>query len=237
MSDFRKERYDGFLHFITDDIQKERRLANRKIFSVFFWCFFLPAFFSASALLLIKYHLLPNSLRSYLDWLVLIFPVSYSIYVLGADLIAEVPAAVRKGTIAASLKPAYKENAWRDRVCHALQEKSDLSAIEWRWVSASFRIDLKRLQNRTRYLTALAGAVFFLIMQGIDSIGDQDNRQVWINNPVLDWVHNSASAVSQIVGLALFLLLLYLSGSQTYHSLERYLDCAELILAEKEKSL
>ena len=117
-----------------------------------------------------------------------------------------------------------------------MEHQSGVSLTEWRWMTSSFRIDLRRLQNRTRYLTALAGAVFFLIMQGIDSLGGSEPRQLWLNNPVLDWVQNSASAFSQITGLALFLMLLYLSGNQTYHSLERYLDCAELVLSEKEKS-
>ena len=38
----------------------------------------------------------------------------------------------------------------------------------------------------------------------------------------------SESDSLQFVGLGLFLILLYLSGNQTYHSLRRYLVCAEL---------
>jgi hypothetical protein len=34
------------------------------------------------------------------------------------------------------------------------------------------------------------------------------------------------------VGLGLFLVLLYLSGSQNYASLKRYLICAELVVLE-----
>ena len=53
----------------------------------------------------------------------------------------------------------------------------------------------------------------------------------------MGWIESSSNDFSQLVGLRLFLLLLYLSGNQTYHSLMRYLHCAELnIIAHDRKS-
>ena len=229
-----KESYDSFLKFVSDDIQGERKLANRKIRSAFIWCFLLPAALSVTMLLLIKFKFLPSSVRSYLDWTVLIFPVAYSLYILGSEALHELPQAFRRGGVAASLGAAFRESAWRERVCGEMHKIHGIPHSSWKWITESFRIDLRKLQYRTRYLTALAGAVFFLIMHGIDTLGGDDSKVVWLKNPVLDWMESSSSAVSQLVGLSLFLLLLYLSGNQTYHALERYLDSAELLANEKK---
>ena len=43
----------------------------------------------------------------------------------------------------------------------------DARAEDWEWVIASFKVDLALMRYRNKYMTALAGAVFFLIMQGI----------------------------------------------------------------------
>ena len=105
---------------------------------------------------------------------------------------------------------------------------------DWAWLIANFKVDLEAMQQRTRYLTALAGAVFFLLMQGIDSIGGSEHEGPvsWSKNPLMGWIESSSNDVGQLVALALFLVLLYLSGIQTYHSLRRYLHCAELNLLE-----
>jgi len=97
---------------------------------------------------------------------------------------------------------------------------------------ASFRTDLANMLQRTKYLTALAGAVFFLILQGIDSLGEPESI---VRNPMILWTEAS-NGISQLMALALFLVLLYLSGSQTYQSLTRYLQSAELVVLEKSAS-
>jgi hypothetical protein len=97
-------------------------------------------------------------------------------------------------------------------------------------------MDLQAMEYRTKYLTALAGAVFFLIMQGIDSLTDGEGKVTWVKSSVLGWVETSSSDLSQFVGLALFLVLLYLSGSQTYQSLKRYLNCIELLARKDSQS-
>jgi len=228
----RHELYTTFIELVRVDLQLERNQMRRRMFSVFLWCFLLPAVMVAGTLLLAGLGILPRTARGYVDWMVLIPPIFYSLYILGSEVVSEVPSTFRRGGMAATLGQSIREGLWRDRVC-GLMEKAlpHASTEDWRWIVASFRVDLDNLQYRTRYLTALAGAVFFLIMQGIDSITDTEEGKVtWVRNSVLGWIETNSSDLSQFVGLALFLVLLYLSGSQTYHALNRYLNCAELLL-------
>jgi hypothetical protein len=72
--------------------------------------------------------------------------------------------------------------------------------------------------------------VFFLLMQGIDAISEDEGRVTWVKSSVLGWIETSAgNNFSQFIGLGLFLLLLYLSGSQAHQSLKRYLNCSDLM--------
>jgi hypothetical protein len=98
----------------------------------------------------------------------------------------------------------------------------------------NFAIDLQNVQNRTRYLTALAGAVFFLIFQGIDAFDSPHAEPRWSTTSIMGWFEASSSSFTQFFALGIFLLLLYVSGNQIYHSLERYLHCAQMIQKELE---
>lgn len=224
------ELYRDLIEFVKHDVQRERSQVNRRMFNVFLWCFLLPAAASIAFLLLIKFHILPRRARGILDWMALIFPISYSLYILSSEVLAQMPAVFRKGGTSNVLTQSLKETAWRERVCEGMKKSVQATPEEWRWLVASFRIDLSAIQNRTRYLTALAGAVFFLLMQGIDTLGEvtADNPATWNKNPLMGWLESSSNDFSQFIGLALFLVLLYLSGNQTYHSLMRYLGCVEL---------
>lgn len=225
----RSELYQNFIEFIANDVQRERHLTNRRMLSVFFWCFFLPALISVTILLLVKFGILPKSTRNYLDWLVLILPIIYSLYFLSSEVITQVPRALRKGGMASTLAQSLKEGEWRERVCEGMKKDVSATAEEWSWMIASFKMDLQAMEYRTKYLTALAGAVFFLLMQGIDSISDEGSKVTWVKSSIFGWVETSSNDFTQFVGLALFLVLLYLSGSQTSQSLKRYLNCAELV--------
>lgn len=232
----REELYQSFIEFVGNDVQRERRHANRRMIYVFIWCFFLPALVSATILLLIRFHIFPRGARPYADWLILLFPVLYSLYILSFEVLAELPHLFRRGGIATTLSHATKEGVWRRKVCDGILNGIPANAEEWKWVVTSFRLDLNNLKQRTSHLTALAGAVFFLIMHGIDSIGDSDTvRQVPTPNVVMGWVEAANNDLSQMVALALFLVLFYLSGSQTYYSLNRYMSCAELVLLDLTK--
>jgi hypothetical protein len=231
--------YRELIEFISLDVQSERHLVNRRMFGVFVWCFLLPAIVSAMALLLIKFKVLPLRTRAVLDWIVLVFPVAYSLYILGSEVLAPIPARFRRGSAANVLGQSTKDIEWRTRVCAGMQKAVNATPAEWRWMVESLRIDLDAIQYRTRYLTGLAGAVFFLLMQGIDSLGGEtviENPATWQKNTLMAWIESSSNDLSQFVGLSLFLLLLYLSGSQTYYSLRRYLGCAELNLVALESS-
>jgi len=210
--------YPKFLDFVRDDHQKDRALDNRRMLSVFIWCFLAPALVSILTILLINYSILPRSMRSYLDWIVLIFPVVYSIYFLGSQVLSGLPIAFKRGGFAMGLAQTKKESDWRFQLSEKLNREMKLSQTEWNWVVQNLEEDLDRMQVKTRYLTALAGAVFFLLMQGIDSITTDPQ--------VIEATNTGAS--SEWISLFLFLVLLYMSGQQSYYSLKRYLACARL---------
>ena len=201
------------------------------MWNVFLWCFFLPTIVTFAVLILIKIRILPLSVRVHLDWLMLISPTGYSLYILGSEVLAQLPYALKKGGSAASLLKSLEDGAWRERVCDSMNKSVAASnAKDWEWIATSFQMDLQAMHDRTKYLTALAGAVFFLLMQGIDSLADTEEAVRWVKVAPFGWVETSASNnLFQFVGLALFLTLLYLSGIQTYQSLRRYLNCAVLI--------
>lgn len=222
--------YARFLTFIRDYNQKERIDNNRRMFSVFIWCFFAPAFLSATLLVLINYGIFPRSLRGYLDWLILIFPILYSLYFLGSQVLVRAPKDFRQGGLATTLGQSLRDASWRIDTCEAMKRDLKFQSSEWRFVITHFEEDLERLQLRTRYLTGLAGAVFFLVMQGIDSITADPAVPVDVRESLFAKVMNPPSASSsEWVGLALFLVLLYLSGSQTVQVLRRYLVCARML--------
>ena len=230
--------YREFVDYVQTDIQRERRAANRRMFSVFFWSFLVPAVTSAVLIVLIKLGVLPRRMNRYIDWLIVVFPIAYALYILSFDVLREAPNTFRRGGLAAMLGKALDEEKWRARVCEAFKQKqralSEEKRIEgWKWVIRNFRIDLQNLQNRTRYLTALAGAVFFLIFQGIDAFDSPHHDALaWSTSSIMGWFESSSSSLTQFVGLGIFLMLLYVSGNQAYISLFRYLQCAELVIED-----
>lgn len=236
----RAEFYRNFIKYVRIDLQSERMRLHRRMFSAFFWCFFMPVFTAALILVLVRIHAFPRQWGNHLDWLIVVFPVFYAVYVLSSDVLRDLPATIRRGGMSSTLSRAIEEEEWRARVCGEIRRavaehpaSRDRSA--WRWLVKSFRIDLQNLQHRTRYLTALAGAVFFLLMQGIDALYETPGDAVtWQSISLLSWVEASSKTVSQFVGLCFFLVLFYLSGSQSFYSLLRYLNCAELILLDLE---
>lgn len=236
----RAELYRSFIEYVRVDLRTERMRFHRRIISAVLWCFFMPVFTAAVILVLVKVHVFPPRWGWHLDWLIVIFPAFYAIYVLSLDVLRDLPATIRRGGMSSTLSRAVEEEQWRDRVCGEIRQateglRSARNRGAWRWLVRSFRIDLQNLLHRTRYLTALAGAVFFLLMQGIDALYESSADPVtWQSISLLSWIEASSKTVSQFVGLCFFLILFYLSGSQTYYSLLRYLNCAGLILLDLE---
>lgn len=210
--------YANFLDFIRRHNQGERAINNRRMFSVFLWCFFVPAALSVLTIILVNNSILPRSMRGYLDWIVLIFPVLYSLYFLSSQVLSGLPVAFRQGGFAMTLSQAKKESEWRTKLLDSLESELKFGKKQWAWITDNLEEDLVRIQTKTRYITALAGAVFFLLMQGIDSI-TSDTWDVVADPTVV-------GTSSEWIGLSLFLVLLYLSGQQSYHHLRRYLACA-----------
>jgi hypothetical protein len=129
------------------------------------------------------------------------------------------------------LGQSIKEAEWRERVCESMRRSIDATRREWIWLVSNFKADLDYIRYRNKYMTALAGAVFFLILQGIDSISDGDTKVTWVKSAV-GWVETSSNDLNSAISLLLVLMLLYLSGNQTHHSLLRYLKCAELVVTD-----
>lgn len=237
------ELYREFIDYIRIDIQRERLAANRRMLGVFLWCFIIPAVVAATVLVMVKLGVLPRRVSRYMDWLIVIFPVGYGLYMLSSDALRELPVMIRRGGIAATLSRALVEEQWRSRVCKEMKARFfDSKALEkgkigWGWIIRNFEIDLENVQNRTRYLTALAGAVFFLIFQGIDAFDSPHAEPRWSTSSIMGWFEASSSSFTQFFALGIFLMLLYVSGNQVYLSLARYLHCARLLqkdLAEGE---
>jgi hypothetical protein len=224
----RQELYRSFIEFVIADLQSERKLVNRRMFNVLLWCFIAPAILMATGLILIRLGVIPPAVRSGLDSLMVLCPVAYGFYILGSEVLTEMPSAFKRGGIANTLSSSLKDSEWRDRKCETLKRNLEASALEWDWIIFSFGIDLEQLRNRNRYMTGLAGAVLFMILQGIDLLGDEEVKTTWIKSP-FGMMEAAPADFSQFIALGLVLLLLYLSGNQTHQSLARYRNCAELI--------
>ncbi len=221
--------YRRYLEFVQTLHQKDRLDVNRRMRSVFIWCFFAPVVTVALVVLMVNFGVLPRAFRTYQDWILLIFPVLYSLYFLGSQVLAGVPDAFRRGGFGMTLGQAATEADWRIEVCAAMEKELVWSDEDWHWVISNAEEDLERMQMRTRHLTALAGAVFFLIMQGIDSLTNDNAFTVLAADP-------TSTTSSEWIGLALFLLLLYLSGQQSVQILRRFLACARLVRRHLSKT-
>ncbi len=221
--------YQQFLKLVQKRTIAERQTVNRRMLGVFVWCFLMPAVMIVATLILIRYEILPRTARNYLDWMILVFPVIYSVFILIGQVIRGIPSLFRVGGVAQTLIEAAENEKWRESFLSDSVAQLGKTRETWRYIAISFECDLERMLARIRYLTGLAGAVLFLIMQGIDSIAEVPPPPTSGQQFVLDWFIQSSTSATQFIGLSLFLLLLYLSGSQTYHSLKRYLDCARLM--------
>lgn len=218
--DRRRTLYRTYLEFVQSANQKDRLDVNRRMRSVFLWCFLIPVIVVAILMAMSNYGIVSKAFRGYSDWIFLCFPVFYSLYFLGSQVLSGIPDAFRKGGFALTLGQTAREADWRFEICGEMEKTLKWSVSEWNWVIANVEEDLDRLQMRVRYLTALAGAVFYLLMQGIDSLTGETK---------ITMADLSGGSSSQWVGLALFLLLLYLSGQQTVQTLRRFLACARLV--------
>ena len=115
----RRSAYRSYLEFVQSVHQKDRLDVNRRMRSVFLWCFLAPVVTVALVIVLVNYRVLPRVFRSYQDWILLIFPVLYSLYFLGSQVLSGIPEAFRRGGFGVTLgqgfllaRPAGAD-AWR----------------------------------------------------------------------------------------------------------------------------
>lgn len=231
----RQEQYQSFLDFVNQETQRERRNFGRRMFYVFLWCFVLPTMTLLFFLFLLRFQIIPRAARNYLEWIILIFPVCYSLYVLSVEVLKNLPSVIRRGGVATHLEESVKEFQWRDKILEGMQ-KLGFSLEEWRLILAHYKIDLSRMKYRAGYLTIFAMAIFYFLIQGVDLFGESEPAVRWYKSP-MGWIETTSNDLTQYVGLGIFLVLFYLSGSQTVQSLNRYYECGEILRVQLENRI
>ena len=224
------EIYPQFIRWLQSDLQKERSLVNRRMFSIVLWCFILPAILTLVAFLLSRFQLLPGRFRNYVDWIPLVFPVGYSIYVLFTEVLLDLPSWFKRGGYSSVLNQVYSDSEWRRSTCERMTKSLPFTGEQWAWIQENFETDILSVRHRSRYFTFLGGAVFYIALQGLDFLADDagpvslETAVGWANL-VQIWVES----ISRVVSLGVFVFLLYLSGSQLTFNLRRYSDCLRLL--------
>jgi hypothetical protein len=203
--------------------------------SIVIWCFILPAVLTILAFVLTQQHVLPGRFRSYLDWIPLIFPIGYSIYVLFTEVLLDLPSWFRRGGYSSVLNQVHSDSQWRQATCERMKRQFPLRVEQWAWIQENFDTDLLSVRHRSRYFTFLGGAVFYIALQGLDFL-TEDVGAVSLETAV-GWaslVRVWMESVSRVVSLGVFVFLLYLSGSQLTFNLRRYSDCLRLLQMRDE---
>lgn len=223
-----QEVYEDFLKFVSSHSQINRAVMNRKMFSVFIWCFATPAITSITVLILVKFGILPVATKQYIEWLVLAFPVAYASLIMGSEIINGLPNLFRYGGLSTTLKQIRKDFDWRTETVEELKQKLQARPDQWKWLAVNFEIDLASLRSRTRFMTIFGGIAFFLVFSGIDHMGTEP---VLPDQPSVEYlwilIATTVDGVFQVFAFILFLILLHLSGSQVIQALEKYLSCLE----------
>lgn len=211
---------------------------NRRMLGVFIWCFIIPAAALAAGILLIKYQILPARSRALLDSVLLLFPLGYSILVLLREAILEARRRPKMGGLDPFLRQSLSDAQWREGTAEKLRRAVPADPQEWAWIASNFSQDVETMRYRTRFLTALSGTVLFLISQGIDLLDPPQEFPPMMEGRIfIRWLLSVTGEFTQMIGLALFLVLLYLSWSQTLRSLERFLGSIRLLVPEAEPVL
>ena len=234
------EHYSTFLKFIQDDSQRDRMQVHQQMFSTLLWCFLIPVSLSAVILFFVKMGFLPHKAKSWTDVTLLIFPLLYSAYFLGSQVLVDVPHLFRRGGLSMSLRQTLKEGHWRAETSAKMSKAIPLTPKEWSWITQNFKTDLRILLNRTRFLIALGGTLFFLLSQSFEFFETQPPVNV-TNLPIgaelfVKLIRYFSAEITAVISLVLFLILLYLTGTQLYNSLNRYLDCAELLARDDHET-
>jgi hypothetical protein len=221
--------YQQFIQWIQEDMNKDRLIVNRKVFSVVFWCLVLPAMVSLVIYGLRKFQLIATV--HYLDQFLFLPPFLYALYSLWPTL-RELPSVFKKGGLSSVLEESAREVEWKEQVILRLRQEVRLTHKEWELVAFYLDSEIRRLRSQNRYLSTLSGVVLFFMFQFLDLGGSAEvMRQQGSAGLVSMWVDQFSQWGGQIFSLILFSCLFYLSGTQIQKHLERYRVCVSRIAA------
>lgn len=223
--------YQQFVSWVQIDMNKDRVMVNRKVFSVVLWCLILPALLSLIIYALRKYQII--EFFRYLDTVLFMPPFLYALYSLWPT-IKNVPRVFKKGGLGAMLEESAKEVDWREATATRLHAEVRLTAKEWNAVSFHLQYEMTRLNEQNRYMTILSTVVLFFMFQFLDLGGAPEiMHETGPGGMVKAWVDQFSQWGVQIFSLLLFSALFYLSGLQFQRYLQRYWVCVQRVMQEE----
>ena len=220
--------YQQFVNWVQKDMNKDRVIVNRKVFSVVLWCLILPIILSLCVYGLRKYQILVGPFH-YLDTFIFLPPFSYALYSLWPTL-RDLPRVFRKGGLGAMLEGSAKEVEWREKTAARIQTEIQLTPKEWQVVSFHLEQEMVRLQDQNRYMTILSTVVVFFMFQFLDLGGAIETPLEATPTALIKvWVAQFSQWGIQIFSLTVFAALFYLSGLQFQRYLLRYWVCLKRV--------
>jgi hypothetical protein len=224
--------YHQFVAWVQLDMNKDRVIVNRKVFSVVLWCLILPIFLSFVLYGLRKYQVFGGF--RYADNFIFLPPFVYALYSLWPTL-REVPRVFKRGGLGAMLESSAKEVEWRENTVQRLHQEVRLTPKEWKGVSFHLENEITRLHEQNRYMTILSTVVLFFMFQFLDLGGNADTPiEIGPAGMVRAWVDQFSQWGIQIFSVLLFSALFYLSGLQFQRYLHRYWVCVQRVVQGDE---
>ncbi len=219
--------YQQFVVWVQADMNRDRMIVNRKVFSVVVWCLVLPILISLIVYGLRKYHLIETF--RYFDTFLFLPPFLYALYSLWPTL-RNIPRVFKKGGVGAMLEESAREVEWRESTAFRLSQEIKLTPKEWSTVSFHLQQEITRLNDQNRYMTILSTVVLFFMFQFLDLGGAPDVvHEDGSAMMVKAWVDQFSQWGVQVFSLFLFSALFYLSGLQFQRYLQRYWVCIQRI--------
>jgi hypothetical protein len=222
--------YQQFVSWVQNDMNKDRVIVNRKVFSVVLWCLLLPVLLSFLLYGVRKYQVFSGF--RYIDNFIFLPPFLYALYSLWPTL-RDVPRVFKKGGLGAMLEGSAKEVEWRENTSARLHQEIKLTPKEWHSVSFHLKHEIDRLHHQNRYMTILSTVVLFFMFQFLDLGGNADTPvEAGPTGMVKAWVEQFSQWGIQIFSVLLFSALFYLSGLQFQRYLQRYWVCVQRVAHE-----
>jgi len=226
----RIDQYQEILKVIENEIKESQSAVNRKMFYVVFWCFIIPAILILLLGFLVALKLVSPAMRSYSDYVILVFPIGYASYFLVSEASKDLPKFFKRGGYSLIFEQNIRDAQWREEVAIKMKKALKGGDPDWKWIRKNLRTDVRRMLHRIRYITVLGSVVFFLILEGIEiafdsgPVGFPATPEGLMSS--IDLIYNG---FLQFLAFGLFFALLYQAGIQTVHALERYLDILDFI--------